>query len=116
MYTSIYCTSILLTKVLAIFNFFQPYLFDFIRLLIGGELDYLHILYVTVRSSLVTFEGTFYCLLTTLCDNYSTIIIPKVLARISVDYNKKTTKILRIEDITRIKAYCVYFVNYYTYG
>ena len=27
-----------------IFNFFQPYLFDFIRLLIGGELDYLHIL------------------------------------------------------------------------
>ena len=44
MYTSIYCTTILLTKVLAIFNFFQPYLFDFIRLLIGGELDYLHIL------------------------------------------------------------------------
>ena len=45
MYTSIYCTSILLTKVLAIFNFFQPYLFDFIRLLIGqSSIIYLHIL------------------------------------------------------------------------
>ena len=45
MYTSIYCTSYLINEGISyIFNFFQPYLFDFIRLLIGGELDYLHIL------------------------------------------------------------------------